>query len=153
MRGGYWGGEKPRDWRVLKTLLCSCHRVTFNLYRPKASKNVSLKVTLIGRKEQRCPSQVQGRAFKLIVTTSINSHSGAGKSLARSTSRRILFDGENISFDASLVIHIYIYIHTHIHTYIHIHIYIYIYIYINSTNIPPIMIINRIYEHQNLPSL
>jgi len=40
-----------------------------------------------------------------------------------------LFDGENISFDASLVI------------------------YINSTNIPPIMIINRIYEHQNLLSL
>jgi len=37
------------------------------------------------------------------------------------------FDGENISFDASLVI--------------------YIYIYIYSTNIPPIMIINRIYEH------
>jgi len=35
-----------------------------------------------------------------------------------------LFDGENISFDASLVI------------------------YINSTNIPPIMIINRIYETQ-----
>jgi hypothetical protein len=25
--------------------------------------------------------------------------------------------------------------------------------YINSTNIPPIMIINRIYEHQNLLSL
>jgi hypothetical protein len=43
----------------------------------------------------------------------------------------ILFDGENISFDASLVI----------------------YIYINSINIPPIMIINRIYEHQNLLSL
>ena len=39
------------------------------------------------------------------------------------------FDGENILFDASLVI------------------------YINSTNIPPIMIINRIYEHQNLLSL
>jgi len=36
------------------------------------------------------------------------------------------FDGENILFDASFVI------------------------YINSTNIPPIMIINRIYEHQNL---
>jgi hypothetical protein len=49
---------------------------------------------------------------------------GADKSLARPTSRSILFDGENISFDASLVI------------------------YINSTNIPPIMIINRIYEHQ-----
>ena len=50
----------------------------------------------------------------------------ADKSLARPTSRCILFDGENISFDASLVI------------------------YINSTNIPPIMIINRIHEHQNL---
>jgi len=55
----------------------------------------------------------------------------ADKSLARPTSRRILFDGENISFDASLVIYTYIY----------------------STNIPPIMIINRIYEHQNLLSL
>jgi len=36
---------------------------------------------------------------------------------------------------------------------IYIYIYIYIYIHINSTNIPPIMIINRIYEHQNLLSL
>ena len=61
-------------------------------------------------------------------------------SLARPTSRCILFDGEDISFDASLVIYIYIYI------------YIYI-LYINSTNIPPIMIINRIYETQNLLSL
>ena len=31
---------------------------------------------------------------------------GADKSLARITSRCILFDGENISFDASLVIQI-----------------------------------------------
>ena len=54
---------------------------------------------------------------------------GADKSLALLTSRCILFDGENISFDASLVI------------------------CINSNNIPPIMIINRIYEHQNLLSL
>ena len=54
---------------------------------------------------------------------------GADKSLARPTSRCILFDGENISFDASLII------------------------YINSTNIPPIMIINRIYENQNHLSL
>ena len=51
------------------------------------------------------------------------------KSLAPPTSRCILFDGENISFDASPVI------------------------YINSTNIPLIMIINRIYETQNLLSL
>ena len=47
---------------------------------------------------------------------------GTDKSLARPTSRCILFDGENISFDASLVI------------------------YINSTNISPIMIINRIHR-------
>ena len=66
---------------------------------------------------------------------------GTDNSLARPTSRCILFHGENISFDASLVIYIYIFI------------YIYIYIYINSTNIPPIMIINRIYETQNLLSL
>ena len=38
---------------------------------------------------------------------------GADKSLARPTSHCILFDGENLSFDASLVI------------------------YINNTNIPP----------------
>jgi hypothetical protein len=56
-------------------------------------------------------------------------YGGADKSLARATSRCILFDSENNSFDASLVI------------------------YINSTNIPPIMIINWIYEHQNLLSL
>jgi len=54
---------------------------------------------------------------------------GADKSLARPTSPCILFDGENISFDASLVI------------------------YINSNNIPSIMIINKIYETQNLLSL
>ena len=60
---------------------------------------------------------------------------GDDKSLARPTSRCILFDGENISFDASLVT------------------YIYIYIYINSNNIPPFMIINRIYENQHLLSL
>ena len=54
---------------------------------------------------------------------------GADKPLARPTSPCILFDGENISFDASLVI------------------------YINSINIPPIMTINRIYETQNLLSL
>jgi hypothetical protein len=54
---------------------------------------------------------------------------GADKSLARPTSRCILFDGENISFEASLVI------------------------YINSTNIPPIVIINSVYELHNLLSL
>ena len=58
-------------------------------------------------------------------------HRGADKSLARPASwcTLILFDGENISIDVSLVI------------------------YINSTNIFPIMIINRMYETQNLVSL
>ena len=36
---------------------------------------------------------------------------GADKSLARPTSPCILFDGENILFDASFVIYIYIYIY------------------------------------------
>ena len=54
---------------------------------------------------------------------------GADKSSARPTFRCILLVGENISFDASLVI------------------------YINSNNIPPITIINRICENQNLLSL
>ena len=63
------------------------------------------------------------RVFALLI------YRGVNKSLARPTSQCILFDGENISFDASLVI------------------------YINSTNIPPIMIINRIYENQILLSL
>ena len=66
-----------------------------------------------------------GSAFDCNVTL----YRGADKSLARPSSRCVLFDSENISFDASLVI------------------------YINSTNIPSIMIINRIYETQNLLSL
>ena len=58
-----------------------------------------------------------------------SSYSGADKSLARLTSRCNLFGSENISCDASL------------------------FIYINSTNIPPIMFINRIYVNQYLLSL
>ena len=64
---------------------------------------------------------------------------GADKSLARPTTRCILFDGENISFDGSLVMCVCVCVC--------------VYIYIYSTNIPPIMVINRIYEHQNLLSL
>jgi hypothetical protein len=58
-----------------------------------------------------------------------STYRGADKSLARPTSRCILFNGHSISLDASLVI------------------------CINSTNIPLIVIINRIYETQNLLSL
>jgi hypothetical protein len=39
------------------------------------------------------------------------SYRGADKFLARPTSRCILFNGEKISFDASLVLYIYIYIY------------------------------------------
>ena len=61
--------------------------------------------------------------------STVRQYKDADKSLARPTSRCILFDGENISFDASRVI------------------------YINSINIPPIVIINRIYETRILLSL
>ena len=74
--------------------------------------------------------------FEILFASSIQTNKGmrfyyrgADKSLTRHTSRCILFDGQNISFDVSLVI------------------------CINSTNIPPIMIINRIYENKNLLSL
>jgi hypothetical protein len=69
--------------------------------------------------------------FPFLATMYSWQYRGADKSLARPTSRCILFDGENISFDASVVI----------------------YTYINSANIPPIMIINKIYETQALLSL
>jgi hypothetical protein len=83
----------------------------------------------------------EGQAFRQSLSNSLKPQScyslqfsckyyrGADKSLARPTYRCILFDAENISFDTSFVI------------------------YINSTNIPPIMIINGIYETQNLLSL
>ena len=51
---------------------------------------------------------------------SFSLYRGADESLARPTSRCNFFGGDNISFDASLVI------------------------YINSINIPAIMVINRI---------
>ena len=61
--------------------------------------------------------------------TNYENYRGAFMSLARPIFRCILFDVENISFGASLVP------------------------YTSSTNIPPVMIINMIYEHQNLLSL
>jgi len=41
-----------------------------------------------------------------VVDKILHKYRGADKSLARPTSRCILFDGENISFDASLVLYI-----------------------------------------------
>ena len=42
-----------------------------------------------------------------VVSLTHRPYSGDDKSLARPTSQCILFDGENISFDASFVIYIY----------------------------------------------
>jgi hypothetical protein len=73
-----------------------------------------------------CITQVPS-VYCAVYTESL--YRGADKSLAQPTSQCILFDGENILFDVSLVI------------------------YVNSTNIPPIVIINRIHDNQNLLSL
>jgi hypothetical protein len=78
---------------------------------------------------QRAQSHAGIAGAQLTQIRRITTYRGADKSLARPTSRCILFDGENISFDANLVI------------------------YINSTNIPPVMIINSIHETQNFLSL
>jgi hypothetical protein len=72
---------------------------------------------------------IQSNTTQVYFNSECYLYQSADKSLARPTSRCILFGGENVSFDASLII------------------------YINSTNIHPIMIKNRIYEHQNLLSL
>ena len=76
-----------------------------------------------------------GRQPQIVFNSAHTIYRGADKTLARPTSRYILFDGGNISFDASLVLYIYIYIYTY------------------KTNISSVMIINRIYEHQNPLSL
>jgi hypothetical protein len=65
-------------------------------------------------------------ALLIIILETAYNYQGADKSIAQRTSQCILFDGENISFDANLVI------------------------YINGTGISPIMIISRIYDHENL---
>ena len=85
---------------------------------------VSIRVSRYRINESVPDISVMACVFQLL-----SLYRAAEKSLARPTSQCILFDGENISFDASLVV------------------------CINSTNIPPIRIINRIYETHNLLSL
>ena len=62
--------------------------------------------------------QLRGKIIAFLIPYALNAnlniiiiYRGADKSLARPTSRYILFDGENIYFDASLVLYIYIYIY------------------------------------------
>ena len=97
------------------------------LKQPEREVEHSLPSTTEVKNESNC-SYIPPHAF-MRSYAHLYLYRGANKSLARLTSKCILFDGENIPFDVSLVI------------------------YINSTNIPPIMIINRIYETQNLLSL
>ena len=75
------------------------------------------------------PLKLLSHAAVANLSSSVTTYSGADKSLVRPTSRCISFDGENISFDASLVI------------------------YIKRTNISQTMILHSIYENQNLLSL
>jgi len=75
--------------------------------------------------------------MEVFVSADTVQYRGADKCLARPTSPCILFDGENIPFDASLVLYMYVCVCVCMY----------------STNIPPIMIINMIYETQNLLSL
>jgi hypothetical protein len=113
-------GKDPRPLNI-SAVLCECSSPTNNLltkwsfliFYPNLEQIILITKSVLGCALSGCPINTRG----------------ADKSLARPTSRCILFDVENISFDASLVI------------------------YINSTNIPPIVIMNRIYEHQNLLSL
>jgi hypothetical protein len=111
----FWGKRRPL-FRV-DNLNTSMRQLSWNLRELTSWKPQGLYINL----------------FLCIIYSNIlnwssygTSYRGADKCLAWPTSRYILFDGENISFEASLVIHI------------------------NGNNIPPIMIISRIYETQNL---
>jgi len=79
---------------------------------------------VLSRRCNYTPLSIKWTKWTAVITW-LPTYSGADKSLARPTSRCILFDGENNSFDASLYNN-------------------------NNNNVPPIMIINKIYENQNL---
>ena len=121
-----------------------CVKVVHWAYRASASKALCNML-----EDYKFLSLVKGRGNRLKVSDSLvdekdsaswskiilrinkndKIYRGVDMSIARPTSRCILFVVRKFSFDTSLVI------------------------YINSTNIPPIMIINRVYENQNLLSL
>ena len=108
--------------------VCICLGLHFNNYVPMHGMNNVKDLLLLHSPRCRKVSTPGGpchyvMARHLVVDADMEGsckYRSADKSLARPTSWCILFDGQNNSFDASLVI------------------------YINSTNIPPIMIINRI---------
>jgi hypothetical protein len=102
--------KKPPNVYVLEQINTVCNPHSF----PWRSISLSSSLLQLGLPVCHLPSDLR------------TNYQGAVKSLAQNTSLCILFDGENISFDACLCIY---------------------------TNISSIIIINRIYEHQNLLSL
>ena len=73
--------------------------------KKKCKKNNWHKYVSLQNTVKICPQEL-GPASGISIwrNDALNFDRGADKSLARPTSRCILFDGENISFDASLVI-------------------------------------------------
>jgi hypothetical protein len=66
-------------------------------------------VALIRQNFENSPTLLLIVGIKKYTAATWTVYRGVDKSLARPTSRCILFDGENISFDASLVIYIVLY--------------------------------------------
>ena len=136
-------GEPWRRGSILFTAYYSVHYKNAALHSTQAGSHKSIR-TQRSTTHGKCKKTVCAKLHTHTHTyTHVHTHThthrkqvlqawqyrGADKSLARPTSRCILFDRQNISFVASLVT------------------------YINSTNIPPIMSKNKIYETQNLLSL
>jgi len=89
-------------------------RMRIACWIPKATDIHAEYVILVALTIQRClhePYSMLPYTYFACIVTFTYIYRGANKSLARPTSRCILFDGENISFDATLVIYIYIYIY------------------------------------------
>jgi hypothetical protein len=151
-RCGENGRILRRKWRVLiiyqdilaRWFNCLYHWLFFCL-KLLSSRFFSRANILVDMKifyQRFCTALCLWATFELKAIPSLSLHSnvlkrwemkrtyrGVDKSSTQPTSRCIFLDGENISFDSSLVI------------------------YTNSNNIPPIMAINRLYENQNLLSL
>ena len=82
------------------TAYCCWHGIVHGMNGPRCS--VSLSNT---------SDNITIRHVHLKQSNVILFYRGADKSLGRPTFRCVLFDGENMSFDASLILYIYIYIY------------------------------------------
>jgi hypothetical protein len=109
-----------------KTLCSPCtlnDQIRYTEFGDICSTHSSIWKHTVGRAKGRKPLK-KGNNFRIgFIWRGIETSRGiyltviyrnADKSLARPTSRYILFDGESISFDVSLVLYIYIYIYIYI---------------------------------------